>query len=325
MPISDLAGLSEPLKRLIEVISNGIGNIYQPYLIRKTADAKAYEIRTISEALGERQQALPNSEYTDGKIKLSLINKVSIDSPSLLDRTAARIEYQNQRQQQNIEAVCASAATELDNEQSVPETKPDSEWVSRFINIASEISTETVQDLWGRILAGEIKKPGSFSLRTLEVLRNLSSKEAESFAKLGNYCLRIDSKVIFIDPNAYIFTKANGLTFTDILALKDAGIVSANEAGFSFEPCPAGVFQQWLYGPLILFMEREKDTPRLQRNVGILTRVGTELLSLLKITPDMDYVSLLKQQFTSDGVSFAWAVVLQNSGDQIHHTGKTYL
>lgn len=54
MEITDLAGLSEPLKRLIEVISGGIGNVSKPYLIKKTADAKAYEIKVISDAMAEK-------------------------------------------------------------------------------------------------------------------------------------------------------------------------------------------------------------------------------------------------------------------------------
>ncbi len=33
MDIKDLAGLSEPLTRLIEVISGGIGNVSESYLI----------------------------------------------------------------------------------------------------------------------------------------------------------------------------------------------------------------------------------------------------------------------------------------------------
>ena len=68
----------------------------------------------------------------------------------------------------------------------MPAEKPEPEWVSRFFDIAAGITTEQLQYLWGRILAGEIKQPGSFSLRTLDVLRNLSRKEAESFVKLGS-------------------------------------------------------------------------------------------------------------------------------------------
>ena len=60
MEITDLAGLSEPLKRLIEVISSGIGNVSKPYLIRKTADAKAYEIKVIAEAMAENREVAPS-------------------------------------------------------------------------------------------------------------------------------------------------------------------------------------------------------------------------------------------------------------------------
>lgn len=37
MDIKDLAGLSEPLKRLIEVVAEGVGAISQPLLTRKNA------------------------------------------------------------------------------------------------------------------------------------------------------------------------------------------------------------------------------------------------------------------------------------------------
>ena len=51
MEIKDLTGLSEPLKKLIEVASQGIGALSKPYLIKKTADAKDYEIKVIAEAI----------------------------------------------------------------------------------------------------------------------------------------------------------------------------------------------------------------------------------------------------------------------------------
>lgn len=53
MDIKDLTGLSKPLIKLVEVISQGIGAISKPYLIKKTADAKAYEIKKIAETIKE--------------------------------------------------------------------------------------------------------------------------------------------------------------------------------------------------------------------------------------------------------------------------------
>ena len=49
----DIAGISESLKRLIEVVEEGIGGVSRPVLTRKNADAKAYEIRTIAEAIAD--------------------------------------------------------------------------------------------------------------------------------------------------------------------------------------------------------------------------------------------------------------------------------
>ncbi|MEH2395500.1 MAG: hypothetical protein V7K21_28880 [Nostoc sp.] len=39
MEIKDLAGISEPLKRLIEVMAEGFGAVSRPYLIKKNAEA----------------------------------------------------------------------------------------------------------------------------------------------------------------------------------------------------------------------------------------------------------------------------------------------
>jgi len=325
MDIKDLAGLSEPLKRLIEVISSGIGNVSKPYLIRKTADAKAYEIKVIANAMAESRKLLTRSEYEDGKVKVLGPEVPPEGSPALPLRVAARIQYKEQREQQNVEAVCANAAEELQKETTVPDGKPEPEWIARFFDISSGITSEELQYLWGRILAGEIKRPGSFSLRTLDVLRNLSRKEAENFVKLGNYILRSGEKAFYIDPKAYIFTKDDGLTFLDILALKDAGLIFENDLEFSFNALGAGVSSNFVYGPLILMFERKKDTPKLASGVGLLTRVGIELLQLLSVQPDMEYVQFVGKRFTADGVKFAWAPILGTNGNQIHFGAKTYV
>lgn len=324
MEIKDLVGLSEPLKRLIDVVSNGIGAVSRPYLIKKTADAKAYELKVIAQAMTESQKLLPHSEYKDGKIKV-ISSDVQLDGvPALSDRVTARLEFKELHAQQNVEAVCANAAEELERESAVPDEKPDPEWISRFLDISAGISTDGLQQLWGRILAGEIKSPGSFSLRTLDVLRNLSKKEAESFVKLGNYILRSSDKVFYIDPAAFIFTKDGGLTFLDILALKDAGLIFESALEFSFNLATAGKNSNLFYGPLILLFERDKDTPRLASKIELLTKVGVELLQLITVQPDIEYVRFVGKCFHADGMRFAWASILQVLGDQVSFGHKTY-
>ena len=51
MNLSDLTGLSKPLTRLIEVVAKGTGNFSAPHLIKKNADARAYELDTMVKAI----------------------------------------------------------------------------------------------------------------------------------------------------------------------------------------------------------------------------------------------------------------------------------
>jgi hypothetical protein len=327
MEIKDLAGISDPLKRLVEVIAEGVGAVTHPYLVKRNADAKAYEIRVISQAMAESHILLSGTEYEDGKIKILPPSQGSTEQLSLPNRAENRQAYQKLRKQQNIESVCANSAQELIGESKVSEDKPESDWINRFFEIAENISTEDLQYLWGKILAGEIQKPGSFSLRTLETLKNMSRQEAENFCKLGQYILRDSNNMaIYIDPEKYIFKQENTLGFTEILALKDAGIIADSDfLNFSFEPSSAGTTSQVFYGSLVLLFEREKDTPKIDSQVGALTKAGAELLKLVSIQPDMEYIKSIAQQFHSEGMKVAWAQIVKEEGGLIYIGDKSYL
>lgn len=253
MEIKDLAGISQPLKRLVDVIAQGVGAVSRPYLIKKNAEAKAYEIKVISQAMAESRKLLTGTDYEDGKIKILASSDTSSPVLALPERVANRNEYQEFRKQQNIESVCANAAEELAGDSQVPENKPEPEWIDHFFEIAEKISTEDLQYWWGKILAGEIKKPGSFSLRTLELLKNMSRQEAEIFVKLSRYILNIKpSMTFFLDPEEYIFKQNNSLAFAEIPTLSEAGLVTNSDSlGISHGVSNKGDSNQLFYGSLV--------------------------------------------------------------------------
>lgn len=325
MEINDLTGLSKPITRLVEVIASGIGTVSKPYIIKKTADAKAYEIKVISEAMTESRKLLANSEYDNGNIKVLPSDFQPNALEELPNRTQTRNQYQELHRQQNIEAICANAAEELAEDTEIPTNKPEPEWISRFFNIAEEISTDELQSIWGRILSGEIKKPGSFSLRTLDVLRNLSKKEADNFAKLCNYILCTVDKAIFLDSDNIDFKTQAKLSFQDILALKDAGLIFESQLQFIIKPDVAMKSIYFIYGPIVLLFDRTKDTSQIEHIVGVLTKVGRELLQLVHIQPDMNYVKYVCQKFHLEGMKFSWAPLLESDENNIRFGEKTYI
>jgi hypothetical protein len=316
MDIKDLTGLGEPIKRLIEVVAESVGVISRPYFIKQTADAKAYEIKVISQAIAESRKLLGGGEYEGGSFKIPAAAETSNQSLALPERSVARNEFQELRKQQNIESVCANAAEELKNESSVSESKPEPEWISHFFDIAEKVSTEDLQYWWGKILAGEIKQPGSFSLRTLDVLKNMSRQEAESFAKVGQYAFHSQEEgTFFINPNEYIFKKDDGLSISELLTLREAGLVIESAVNIFFE-VEAGSYFQIFYGSLVLLLEAEKNIRIDSFNPGILTKAGIELLKLISIKPDMEYLKFVANKFKQDGMKIAWAPILKKRKEE---------
>ena len=76
--------------------------------------------------------------------------------------------------------VTTGAGEEPDDDQDV---NPD--WLNYFGGYAEKASTETARDLWAKILAGEIRRPGTFSLMTLRFLAEVDQEIATAFEEVG--------------------------------------------------------------------------------------------------------------------------------------------
>lgn len=224
----DLFGLSQPLTKLIETVGCGIGKLYEPRYIERIAKAKAKEIETISGAISNNI-TLPMN-YDNGVISIS-----TKDANDLVIRAQNRFLFQEMKKQQNIESVVSNAYSVLKNVDSVSDTPVEADWISEFFDCVANVSAEKMQILWGKLLAGEVKQPGSFSLRTLDVLKRLSQKEALIFDEIAPYILQCKGDEVETIVDYFLLTNKNdnllakyGFSFTKIIALNDAGLISEN-------------------------------------------------------------------------------------------------
>jgi uncharacterized repeat protein (TIGR03899 family) len=301
MKIGDLAGLSKPLTRLIDVISQGIGAVATPYLIRKTAEAKAHEINVIANALkevGERNK-LP-VVYDAGAIEVwqkpedgtLILNAVSADH-----RVASRLEFQQRKRQKNIERVTSNAATELADETGVPEERPDDDWVTRFFDSAQDIRSTQMQELWGRILAGEIKKPGSYSLRTLEFVKNLTKQEAEVLEKLGRFALSIGSTSVVAAQDKDWLRDKRGVYPSHQFTLGELGLMYPSDLGYQAFNRPELEKEAMFSDDFLLLIRRGGVKSAIHLPIWKFTTVGKELLSLVNKPVDEEYLDSIARFF----------------------------
>lgn len=303
MKIADIAGLSKPLTRLIEVVSQGVGAVASSYLIRKRAEAKAHEIEVIADALqGVRDRHQLPVVYTAGAVEIwqkpedATLNLELIPIDQRIDR---RLEYQHRKRQKNIEHITTAAATELSQETNVPDEHPDEDWVSRFFNSAQDISSQQMQELWGRILAGEIRKPGSYSLRTLEFVKNLTTKEAEIFERLGKFALNVaGTAVIAVHDKAWLRDK-RAIFSAAQFALGELGLMYPTDLSFHAFNKTDKEHEAFISDDFILLIRRGDVMSPVHLPIWKFTATGSELLPLVNKPVDEEYLESIARFFVN--------------------------
>ena len=321
--IKDLAGLSEPLKRLIEVVAEGIGGVSRSLLTRKNADAKAYEIRAIAQAIADSQKLLGPVTYENGSILIepsANTEQTMLPEATLDQRVISRMAYQEAKKQANIEQITQHAAEELRDEQKINSERPNSDWITRFFSIAEDITTDQMQLLWGKVLAGEVKRPGSYSLLALVLLKNITQQEAEIFVKVGQISFMSfasDKKAFVLDPDNGTYLKEHfGLSFTDFLQLREIDLLVANNLEFSLQPVEQDTQTIFTCGKTCLLINRPKSTPRKAITVIVFTEIGRQLLQLVERKPaDPNYIKKFASFFSGVGVSIQSGLIVGWEGD----------
>lgn len=271
----------EPATKLLEMCGNAIGTAYQPRHMRKMADAEAYKIRQLGAAISETN-SLP-VEYENGNLSMNTVN-----FEDFVQRAQYRANYQLLREQNNIEGVVGKAYQELLDAPEVPSDPVDEDWTARFFNIVKEINTEEMQHIWSKILAGEIRKPGSFSMRTLETIRNITREEATAFQRVVP-CVVCSGKDMFITASSDIYEKY-GVSYDDILRLDECGLmVSSGTLSLTQTIQEENRIIVWTNERAMFTSATQEHPQKISYGIHTLTRAGKELYDILSHTPNNDF------------------------------------
>jgi uncharacterized repeat protein (TIGR03899 family) len=294
MPEVNLIKLDgKPLEKLVEVISKGIGVLYKPRAIRKEAEAKAYKIDLI-----EKAKARAKAEGAEIELEV-------------YERIEDRLLFKESRRQRNIDNISHVAVEQLNQEETVSDEPVDEDWATRFFNLAEDVSNEEMQNLWGRILAGEVKKPKTYSLRTLELLKNLNKSDAECFMKFARLAISANNTSFILSfNNEDLLKEKYQLGFNERLLLEELGLINALDLQFRIPETGENSRQQsFIIGDTIILADLPKETPELKVNVLVLTKIGQELLGLIDSTPELDYIQLFTSKFRRTGITVGYAKI----------------
>ena len=244
-----LGDISKPADTLIKKVSKAVGGIFEPYQIKRIANAEA-EAAII--------KAQTEIQITD-----------------LHRRAMHRFIEEEAQKQKNIEDITNQAIPHL--AEKTDAEKMDNDWVTNFFDKSRIISDKEMQELWARVLAGEANKPGTYSKRTVNYLGDLDKVDADLFSKLCGFGWMIGNVVpLVFDLQEEIYDK-NGISFNALSHLESIGLIQFNHiSGFRVLKLPKK-FPVFYYGQL-LQLEMQKETDN-ELDVGrvLLTKVGQEL------------------------------------------------
>ena len=265
---------------------------------------------------------------TEARIKLINTSAAQIAQQMQTDPEYARLAVQKfgqrvLREQVNLDLISQIAASELrDFSDSIDQSDPDEsgetisdDWLNAFENEARQKSTEEMQTYFGKILAGEIRKPGSYSTRTVNILGSLDQNIANHFVRLCSMCILLfqDIRVPSIGGNAgNNALQEYGLNFDTLNLLNEYGLVISDYNSWRESvPCVAipGTAQNAVCIPFHyqgrhwILMPMSSDTigKTLRINGVALTRSGRDLFRIVKVEPMDQYSRELAQFFERNG------------------------
>ena len=191
-------------------------------------------------------------------------------------------------------SIVHKVAEEIEEEVSSEEVDPD--WISRFFSYAQDISSSEMQDIWAKILSDEVETPGNTAPRTLECLRNITKEEAKIFEKIKPFI--IDD---FILKNVYASEGKYNITFENLMALQQAGLVDPNWT--LTKNFYKGSNQEFIISinansSQKILCKIKGDRKKITLPVLVLTQAGKQLLSAVKKEPPhTGYLKELEEQF----------------------------
>ena len=318
----------ELAKKVWETIAdNGIGGLFKTWQIRRVGraitDAQVDNKLRIAQA--ERDvEAIRNGEAIlegNSSLKLTYNSKSNSNSDSsshvvIAQDISATLIADAARKEINVaKAILHAETAAMENQGAISEEAVNPDWLFRWRDSAGEVSNEELQTLWGKILAGEVKSPGAFSLRTLDSLRNISKQEAELIARLAPY---ITSGFMWRTDEL----KSKEINYGYMLKMQELGILNGVEAVGGLQRTVPSVETEGFCAALIgadraLIVQHDDPKKSLQIPCYALTSTGEEILKLCSSQSDKEYLRSLGKKIAKDGFSVLIATYRDNGNQGI--------
>lgn len=241
--------------------------------IEDKTDAQSLVTRKIAEAVAER----------------------AASDPEIVERAMQSFVREEFRKQENKEGVLKAASEALSEPQSenlnAASDLIDDDWMNVFVRYAEDASSERMQKLWGRVLAGEIRGPGTFSLSTIRFLSELDTHIAKVFEIVAS---SLTGDLIYFD------IQNDNLIFNHCLELESAGLANVGAGMLSKNYKINDEGRIHVVGASMCLEIIGKPQADFSVPVIVLTRLGREIRKLLPSNDEIEQFRRMSKKLEND-------------------------
>lgn len=311
----------------------GIGSLLTPWQEKRVAKAQL-EIRKeemfLLAKVEMEVEAIKNGRsryYVESEVKLLSPSIDREDSNERIEPTIDLSKIANNivnsnfsdsvRKEINVSKAILHAEDILkDERQEATKETIEDDWLFTWRKCAGNVSTDELQSLWGKVLAGEVKQPGSYSLRTLDFLKGLSKTEAKLISKIA--CYVIFASIIRIKEKELIYSNI----INDLIYLQEIGIITGvNSTGLNstLKSSSKECFETVLISYNKAIVIRHEDVfHQIRLPLYKLTEIGKNVIKLADFETNMEYLKSIAIEFVNKGYTVFigdWTYKTSNTGN----------
>jgi hypothetical protein len=277
--VNGTTAVPRAVAKLIETVCDQVGLATRPWHTRRQGQAEADLLVANADA---------------GAEIAAIEAKAAVAVQNVHERAAERVRKKEARRQCNIEAIANEAARHVP--EAVVDEAVDPDWTANFFEQCQDVSSEQMRTVWAKLLAGEVARPGTFSLRTLAAVKLMNLTDADLFTR---FCSMVwfqwqgGPVAVAREKPAGSAPDAVGMWFGELSRLEAIGLIQFNHlTGFGLTTANTAFFFSYGGGQYLAEIQVPAGPGglnRLELGPALLTAVGAELAPIAGGTPDEKY------------------------------------
>ncbi|RQR81453.1 MULTISPECIES: DUF2806 domain-containing protein [unclassified Burkholderia] len=206
---------------------------------------------------------------------------------------------------ENKSAVVAEALTSIAHEEALEDEHPDAEiskdWLNHFSDVAAQKCDPEMRRLMGRILAGEIRQPGSYSPLTIQRMSTLTSQAATLFERLSHVVAFVDDGAMAV-MTEHEYEAGKGfpelkISWTELALLASYGLLETAHATQWHQDGPESMSVRGRK-----FIAKSKSGNQVEIYGYLLSESGREIYQLLDFSDYFDFDKWVQSRLVPYGI-----------------------